>query len=119
MTIENFKNPVATLSRTPPITKNGDTSSRLSTVVWVAVAIWSLAMIWMAFKSGVRHDYHSYLEQWNLVLWGRHPWSTDNAYGPLHNVLAYLLCFGPLGPKMLIAPALLSPHRLLILALYR
>src|SRR5262245_26591262 len=119
MTIENFGKPVATLPRTPPITKNGASSSRLSTVVWLAVAIWSLAMIWIAFKSGVRHDYHDYLEQWNLVLWGRHPWSTDNAYGPLHNVLAYLLCFGPLGPKMLIAAALLSANGLLIWDLYR
>src|SRR5436309_1350482 len=33
-------------------------------------------------------------------------WGVDpNAYGPLHNVLAYLLRFGPLGPKMLIAAA--------------
>jgi hypothetical protein len=62
---------------------------------------------------------HCYLLQWDLVLSRADPWSTDNAYGPLHNVLAYLLPLGPLGPKMLIVAALLTANVLLIWELYR
>jgi hypothetical protein len=85
----------------------------------IAVAIWSLAMIWVAATTGAQHDYNSYLAQWNLVLSGADPWATDNAYGPLHNVLAYLLRFGSLAPKMLIVTSLLVANGLLLWELYR
>jgi hypothetical protein len=55
----------------------------------VAIGIWSLAMLWLSLASGTRHDYNAYLSQWKLVLSVVNPWSTDNAYGPLHNLLAY------------------------------
>ena len=29
--------------------------------------------------------------QWQLVLDGRDPWSTNSAYGPLHNAFALLV----------------------------
>jgi hypothetical protein len=59
-------------------------------------------MIWIAVTSGAQHDYIAYLSESELVLSGADPWSTDNAYGPLHNILAYLLA-----PKMCIVTALL------------
>jgi hypothetical protein len=90
-----------------------------ATVAWIAVAIWSLSMIWIAVESGTQHDYKAYLLQWDLVLSSADPWSTDNAHGPLHNVLAYLLPLGPLAPKMLIVSTLLTANVLLISELYR
>ena len=67
------------------------------------IAAWSVAMIWLALASGTQHDYIAYLSQWRLVLSGADPWSTDNAYGPLHNLLAYALVLGELGPKLAMA----------------
>ncbi len=65
-------------------------------------------MMWLAIWGGVQHDYSAYLNQWQLVLDGRDPWSTNNAYGPLHNVLAYLLPLGKLAPKLLMVAALVA-----------
>ncbi|THD68739.1 MAG: DUF2029 domain-containing protein [Bradyrhizobium sp.] len=97
----------------------GAASQPGATVAWLLVAIWSLSMIWTSSTAGVQHDYWSYLSQWNLVLSGTDPWSSDNAYGPLHNTLAYLLRFGPLAPKMFIVVALLVANALLAWELYR
>lgn len=60
-------------------------------------------MLWLSQTSGARHDYRHYLRQWKLVLNGKNPWSTDNAYGPLHNVLAYLLRLDQLAPKLVMS----------------
>lgn len=84
----------------------------------LAVAIWTLAMFWLAIASGPQHDYYSYLEQWKLVLSGANPWAADNAYGPLHNALAPLTAFGPLGPKLVIAAAFLIANIFLVRQLY-
>ena len=80
----------------------------------IAVAIWSLSMIWLALATGAQHDYIYYLDQWDLVLSGANPWGTENAYGPLHNVLAYLRRFGPLAPKMLIILSFLVANGFLL-----
>ena len=102
------------------MTTNEDTMSQPSAVVaCLLVAIWSLSMIWISSAGGAQHDYWAYLSQWNLVLSGTDPWSVDNAYGPLHNTLAYLLRFGPLAPKMFIVAALLVANVLLTWELYR
>jgi hypothetical protein len=85
----------------------------------VAIGIWSLAMLWFSVVSGRRHDYNAYLSQWKLVLSGANPWSTDNAYGPLHNLLAYMLSFGALGPKLFIVTAFLAANTLLVAELLR
>src|SRR5262245_15656037 len=61
---------------------------------FIAMTIWSLSMLWLAVSTGVQHDYPSYVSQWQLVLSGADPYSTDNAYGPLHNLLAFLLPLG-------------------------
>src|SRR5262245_30442894 len=83
------------------------------------VGIWSLLMIWFSVRTGSQHDYNAYLSQWTLVLAGADPWSTTNAYGPLHNLLAYLLPFGPLGPKLFIVSALIAANALLFHELAR
>jgi len=102
------------------MTANEDAASQPSaTVAWLLVAIWSLSMIWIAVTGGAQHDYTAYLSHWNLVLSGADPWSSDNAYGPLHNTLAYLLQFGPLAPKMFIVAAVLVANVLLVWELYR
>lgn len=88
-------------------------------LIGCAVAIWSCAMIWLALASGVQHDYGPYLQQWQLVLSGSDPWATDNAYGPLHNVLAYLLPLGDLAPKLAIVGALLVANAALLSVLIR
>jgi len=88
-------------------------------VLALAVAIWTLALLWLAVASGPQHDYCSYLEQWKLVLSGANPWATDNAYGPLHNALAPLTAFGPLGPKLVIAAAFLIANICLVRELYK
>jgi hypothetical protein len=66
---------------------------------------------------GVRHDYIYYLEQWQLVLDGLDPWSSNNAYGPLHNAFALLVPIHPLAPKLLTAALLLVANAALVLSL--
>jgi hypothetical protein len=99
--------------------RNGDTLARA--ILCLALVIWSAGMIWLSVKSGVRHDYRNYLLQWNLVLSGENPWSIGyaNAYGPLHNLLAYASTLGPLGPKLIIVTALIAANALLVAELLR
>jgi len=85
----------------------------------VAVSLWSAAMFVLAAKSGIQHDYASYLGEWKLVLSGNDPWSTNNAYGPLHNLIAYLLPFGWFGPKLFIVGSLVAANALLVHELMR
>lgn len=70
--------------------------------------------------SGIRHDYGSYLLQWQVSISGGNPWATQyegesiprNAYGPMQVLFARLLVFGDLAPKLaftaltLVGPAL-------------
>ncbi|HVY50575.1 MAG TPA: glycosyltransferase family 87 protein [Devosia sp.] len=79
----------------------------------------SVACLAATLLGGVRHDYIYYLEQWRLVLAGLDPWSTNNAYGPLHNAFALLLPLDPLAPKIATALSLLIANALLVLALER
>jgi Glycosyltransferase family 87 len=79
---------------------------RVAIWVWGGFAVWSCAMVAVALGSGVRHDYSSYLKQWDLVLQRADPWSTDNAYGPIHNLLAPLVQLHALAPKLVIGGAL-------------
>ena len=81
-------------------------------------ALSGLALI-VTIAGGVRHDYIYYLEQWQLVLDGLDPWSTNSAYGPLHNAFAVLVPLHPLAPKLVSATALLTANGLLLAALFR
>lgn len=91
----------------------------LSFVFGLTILIYSASMIWLAVKGGVQHDYHGYLNQWNLVLSTSNPWSTDNAYGPLHNLLAYATYFGPLGPKLIMVSMLIIANALLVVEIWK
>jgi len=67
---------------------------------------WSSLMMAFAAARSVRHDYSSYLKQWDLVLNGMDPWAPlemtweTNIYGPLHNIFAILLPLSPVAPKI-------------------
>jgi hypothetical protein len=82
---------------------------------WI-VALSALAVI-VSVYSGVRHDYRYYLEQWRLVLDFKDPWSTNSAYGPLHNAFALLVPIHELVPKVVTAGALLLANGLLLFRL--
>ena len=73
----------------------------------------------LAILLGATHDYPAYVDQWHLVLDGLDPWSTDNAYGPLHNAFALLVPLHPLAPKVLTVAAILIANGLLVLRLER
>jgi len=99
--------------------RDGDGLAR--TILCLALAIWSVGMFWFSVRSGVQHDYKGYLSQWDLALSGADPWSkySENAYGPLHNLLAYATTFGPLGPKVVIVISLIAANALLVAELLR
>ena len=84
----------------------------------LTILIYSVSMIWIAVCGGVQHDYTGYLKQWNLVLSTSNPWSTDNAYGPLHNLLAYATYLGLLGPKLIMVSILMIANALLIIEIW-
>lgn len=83
----------------------------------ILLALSALALM-LTIGGGIRHDYGDYLKQWALVLGGDDPWSTNNAYGPLHNVFALLLPIRPLAPKIVTAISLLAANGLLFLTLF-
>lgn len=82
---------------------------------WIVV-VSALAVI-VAIYSGVQHDYLDYRLQWRLVLDLKDPWSTNSAYGPLHNAFALLVPIHELVPKVVTACALLLANGLLLLRL--
>jgi Glycosyltransferase family 87 len=90
----------------------------MSRTVLILAAMSALALA-VTIVGGVRHDYIYYVEQWQLVLSGLDPWSTNNAYGPLHNGFALLLPIHPLAPKIVNAASLLLANGLLVLTLER
>lgn len=80
----------------------------------LALLFWHLLLFIYSFTCGILFDHKHYVEQWQLMLSGDDPWSTDNTYGPLHNVIGYLYLLHPLAPKMAIVGALLVANLLLI-----
>jgi hypothetical protein len=85
-----------------------------------ALIVWSLLMLWLCWLEGVsRHDYRAYLRQWRLLLDGSDPWSTDNAYGPVHTLIGFLLPYGTLAPKLFMVGALLLANAALVFILLR
>lgn len=73
-----------------------------------------MAMVIYAWRAGFLHDHRAYLQQWELIRSGQDPWSTDNAYGPGHNLLAYGLSIGRYGPKAAIVAAFLVVNWLMV-----
>jgi hypothetical protein len=82
---------------------------------WI-LAVSALAMM-ATIYGGIRHDQLDYMLQWQLVLDGKDPWSTNSAYGPLHNAFALLVPIRDLAPKLVTACALLLANGLLLIHL--
>ena len=91
----------------------------MSTPALLAIVVLSTVAISVTILGGIRHDYVDYLAQWELVRDGIDPWSTNSAYGPLHNAFALLVPLHPLAPKLLAALALLLANALLLVSLLR
>jgi hypothetical protein len=70
----------------------------------------SLLFLTLTAWSRAQHDYHAHTLIWQVVRQGGDPWWVVdgfllNSYGPLFNLLAYLVPINPLGPKLLYAAA--------------
>ena len=76
-------------------------------------------MLWLCWRTGIQHDYRSYIGQWRLLMDGADPWSTDNTYGPIHTLIGYLLFWHTLAPKSLIVMTLLIANIALAVELFR
>ncbi|MEI6572476.1 MAG: glycosyltransferase family 87 protein [Alphaproteobacteria bacterium] len=83
------------------------------------VIFWSILLLIYSAYCGILFDHKHYVEQWQLMLSGGDPWSTDNTYGPLHNVVGYLFLIHPLAPKLFMVGALLFANYFLFEALTR
>jgi hypothetical protein len=78
-------------------------------VPWASLALATLAAMALAYFTGSRHDYPAYLRQWQVILEGSNPWlGTDNAYGMVHNLLAWTVQIHQLLPKLLFAALLVT-----------
>ena len=55
----------------------------------------------VAIATGSRYDYPYYESHWGLILIGADPWATNNAYGPVYNLLAGAFALHPLLPKVI------------------
>ena len=55
----------------------------------------------VAIATGSRYDYPYYESHWGLILIGADPWATNNAYGPVYNLLAGAFVLHPLLPKVI------------------
>jgi hypothetical protein len=88
-------------------------------LVLASLAAWSAIILYIGWKSGARHDYVAYLEQWELLLNGGDPWATSNAYGPLHTLVGFLLLQGKLAPKIFMIGLLLAANVALVVELIR
>lgn len=73
----------------------------------MALLLYAVAVLAVAIFTGVRHDYGSYIIQWELSNSGGDPWSdslvSKNAYGPAHVLIGYFATIHPLLPKLLMA----------------
>ncbi len=78
----------------------------LSPPVWtIAASLSILAAVVATLLVGARGDYAAYMLQWDLILSGDDPWSTNNAYGPGYNLLAILYALHPMLPKVVFVSA--------------
>ncbi|SMR82594.1 Protein of unknown function [Aliiroseovarius halocynthiae] len=72
----------------------------------------SVVLLLLVYTSGSMHDYIAYSRQWQSILTGADPWDAtydavgripENAYGPVHALLAELAPLHPLLPKFAMA----------------
>ncbi|MEO6015300.1 MAG: glycosyltransferase family 87 protein [Devosia sp.] len=88
----------------------------ISRALPMILAVSALAVI-VTIYGGIRHDYFDYLQQWQLVRDGADPWGSNNAYGPLHNLFAFLVPIRDLAPKLVTAASLLLVNGMLLITL--
>ena len=64
---------------------------------------WNIILSFIVLLSfGYRADYPFYIDQWETILKGLDPWiGTNNAYGPIHNLLALFYYLHPFLPKLI------------------
>ncbi len=92
--------------------------------ILVTCIVISIIAVFIVFISPGMGDYRAYQDQWQFFLDGGNPWnfgianSRDfNAYGPLHNIMAYFYAVNPKFPKFIqVLSALLATFYLLRLA---
>lgn len=85
-----------------------DRPIRRKPTLLIAIGVWAALVLVAGLLFRAQGDYHSYLNQWKLALDGKDPWSTNNAYGPLHTALAVLVPLGPLVPKFFMQACMLA-----------
>lgn len=64
----------------------------------------SLVMFIIGYYIAPTHDYLGYFKHWDLVLSGGDPWARihgANAYGPAHNLFAFIYAINIQGPKLI------------------
>lgn len=71
----------------------------------IAASLTTLAAVVTTLLVGAQGDYGAYVLQWDLVLSGDDPWSTNNTYGPAYNLFSILYALHPMLPKVLFAAA--------------
>jgi hypothetical protein len=86
----------------------------LTFIVTIGITIWR----------GIRQDYAAYTRQWQLIIENHpKPWANSgnfpNAYGPIHNLFAYLYHFETLLPKIVMVSSYLIVHILLLNAIFK
>ncbi|MEA5444074.1 hypothetical protein [Cyanobium gracile] len=75
----------------------------------IFLAVLAFLSIAFSYQAGVRHDYVQYRKHWDVILAGLDPWlGTDNAYGPVHNLFAWMYRVHALFPKILFSFLLVS-----------
>ena len=75
-----------------------------------------IALFAVAFATGGRFDYASYKLQWGIINEGLNPWGPVqggmvNAYGPIHNLLAYPYAIWHLLPKIIFCSLILLVYQ--------
>ena len=66
-----------------------------------------VAALLVACRASIRQDYRAYTRQWARILSGADPWLTENgeltgnAYGPVHNLLAWPYGLHPVLPRVI------------------
>ncbi len=93
-------------------------------VIMGAILIWSILLLGLSYKVGIQHDFGYYLHHWELVRDGLNPWMHNetfppNTYGPIYNLLAYLVPVQQLLPKLVLTLAFLIANISLVLQLFR
>ncbi len=94
---------------TPPPRTEAKPSPIKARILMALLVVTAIACLVFAYQTGAQHDYIQYSKQWATILSGADPWAgTTNAYGPVHNLLAWPYNLHRLLPKALFALLLVA-----------